>query len=388
MSEDSRKDERPRRSGGPQGRAGGGESRSSGGRSAGSGSGSHSGSGRTGDSSRSSNAARGGSGASASGRSGSAGERSSSSSRSPRAGGASRSTGDRARRDSDQRLWTRDGKPARGDRDARDLTDDHSGVDTRSVRPHHEDPPIPDDVTEKSLDRAARNELKTLTAENQEFVARHLAMAARLIDEDPELAHQHALSASRRGGRIGMVRESLAITAYATGDFALALRELRTFRRLTGRDDQLPMMVDSERGLGRPDRALELGRSVPRASLPVPVQVELAIAMSGARLDLGQPERALEELTIPQLDPTKAFSWSPQLFAAYATVLEDLGRGAEAAAWHARAERAEEVLDAAVDADAFDTVQIVDVELDGDALTSSSEAVGSSTSGSISAADE
>ncbi len=39
------------------------------------------------------------------------------------------------------------------------------------------------------------------------------------------------------------------------------------------------MMVDSERGMGRPERALELGRSVPRASLPVPVQVELAIAL-------------------------------------------------------------------------------------------------------------
>lgn len=238
------------------------------------------------------------------------------------------------------------------------------------------------------MDRAARNELKTLTAENQEFVARHLAMAARLIDEDPELAHQHALSASRRGGRIGMVRESLAITAYATGDFALALRELRTYRRLTGRDDQLPMMVDSERGLGRPDRALELGRSVPRASLPVPVQVELAIAMSGARLDLGQPERALEELTIPQLDPSKAFSWSPQLFAAYATVLEDLGRDAEAATWHARAERAEEALGAAEDTDAFDTVEIVEVELEADALAASGDAGDSSTSGSAFTASE
>lgn len=388
MSDDSRRDERPRRPDGPQGRSGGGSSRSSGGRSAGSGSGSRSSSGRSGDSSRSSNGSRGSSGASAGGRSSSGSERSGASSRSPRTGGAPRSAGDRSRGDADQRLWTRDGKPARGDRDARDLPDDQSGFDTRSVRPHHEDPPIPDDVTEKSLDRAARNELKTLTAENQEFVARHLAMAARLIDDDPELAHEHALSASRRGGRIGMVRESLAITAYATGDFALALRELRTFRRLTGRDDQLPMMVDSERGLGRPDRALELGRSVPRSSLPVPVQVELAIAMSGARLDLGQPERALEELTIPQLDPTKAFSWSPQLFAAYATVLEDLGRDAEAAAWHARAERAEEALDAAADADAFDTVEIVDVELDGHALEPSSGVVDSSVPDSTSATDE
>jgi hypothetical protein len=51
-------------------------------------------------------------------------------------------------------------------------------------------------------------------------------------------------------------------------------------------------------------------------SLPVPVQVELAIAMSGARLDLGQAAVALVELQIPQLDPTTAYSWSPMLFAA------------------------------------------------------------------------
>src|SRR5690606_19036933 len=110
------------------------------------------------------------------------------------------------------------------------------------------------DVTPADLDRVARNELKTLSKENAEGVARHLAMAARLIDQDPELAHAHATSAARRAGRIGVVRETLAITAYATGDFALALRELRTYRRITGRDDQLPMMVDSERGLGRPDK--------------------------------------------------------------------------------------------------------------------------------------
>ncbi len=85
-------------------------------------------------------------------------------------------------------------------------------------------------------------------------------------------------------------------------------------------------MVDSERGVGRPDRALEVGRAVDRAELPVAVQVSLAIAMSGARLDQGQPELALAELEIPQLDPDRAFSYSPALFSAYAEVLDELGR--------------------------------------------------------------
>jgi hypothetical protein len=203
---------------------------------------------------------------------------------------------------------------------------------------------IPDDVQAKELDRVARAQLKTLEKENADEIARHLVMVARLIDTDPALAHQHAVSAARRGGRISVVRETLAITAYSTGDFALALRELRTYRRISGKDDQLPLMVDSERGLGRPDRALELGRSVPRSSLPVEVQVLLAIAMSGARLDLGQTEAALVELQIPQLDPERAFPWSPVLFDAYATVLEELGRAEEAEVWFRRAEVAEEAL--------------------------------------------
>jgi hypothetical protein len=169
-------------------------------------------------------------------------------------------------------------------------------------------------------------------------------MASRLIEEDPELAHRHALAASRRAGRIAIVRETLAITAYETGDFALALRELRTYRRISGKNDQLPLMVDSERGVGRPDRALEVGRSVDRSELPNDVQVALAIAMSGARLDLGQTEAALAELEIPQLDRARAFSYSPALFDAYATVLEDLGRTSDAAEWRTLAERAREAL--------------------------------------------
>ncbi|MCR2816822.1 tetratricopeptide repeat protein [Microbacterium sp. zg.Y843] len=185
-------------------------------------------------------------------------------------------------------------------------------------------------------------------------------MAAMLIDEDPQLAHEHALAAIRRAGRIAVARETAAITAYAIGDFALALRELRTYRRISGRDDQIALMVDSERGVGRPDRALELGRSVDRAALPTPARVELAIAMSGAQLDLGQPQRALAELDIPELDPDRAFEWSPALFAARATVLAELGRDEESAEWQRRAVVAAEAIDAALGSSADEEYQIVD----------------------------
>ncbi|MFJ4996512.1 primosomal protein, partial [Microbacterium sp. NPDC088619] len=231
-------------------------------------------------------------------------------------------------------------------------------------RPRFNDPHIPDEVTARDLHTSARNELKTLSKENAELVARHLAMASQLIDEDPARAHEHALAASRRAGRIAIVRETLGITAYATGDFALALRELRTYRRISGKDDQIALMVDSERGIGRPDRALETGRAVDRAALTTPVRVSLAIAMSGARLDQGDLELALGELEIPELDPDRAFEWSPALFAARAAVLEDLGRNDEADFWAHRAEVAAEAL--GVDEAGDEEILIEDGLIEGD----------------------
>ena len=257
-----------------------------------------------------------------------------------------------AKRDGDKKSFSpRDGssRPPRAGAGRDERRDDRQSrpEELRAVRPAFDEPTVPDEVTASDLNAAARNQLKTLSKENADAVARHLAMAAEVIDADPELAHRHAIAATRRAGRIGVVRETAAITAYAIGDFALALRELRTYRRISGRDDQIALMVDSERGVGRPDRALEVGRAVERSTLAPAVRVELAIAMSGARLDLGQTERALQELDIPELDPNRAFEWSPGLFAARAAVLEELGRDDEAREWRRRAEVAEDALDVA-----------------------------------------
>jgi hypothetical protein len=205
-------------------------------------------------------------------------------------------------------------------------------------------PLIPDEITEKDLELGLRVQLKTLTPENAERVARHLAMVGLLIDQDPELAHEHALAAASRAARIAFIRETVGITAYTVGDFAVALRELLTFRRISGSNDQLPLMVDCERGLGRPDRALELARSVDRADLLPGVRVNLAIAMSGARLDRGENDLALAELQIPELNPEKVFPYSVPLFFAYADTLEILGKEAEAKRWASLAERADVAL--------------------------------------------
>ena len=134
-------------------------------------------------------------------------------------------------------------------------------------RPATIDPLIPDDVMPAELPREARAELRTVSKETADLVARHLVMAGRLIDDDPKSAYAHAEAARRRLPRIAVVREAVGLCAYANGDWAEALAELRASRRINGSVDHLPVMADCERGLGRPDGRWPLPRVRRRADL-------------------------------------------------------------------------------------------------------------------------
>ncbi|MBG6181577.1 hypothetical protein [Arthrobacter sp. CAN_A1] len=218
--------------------------------------------------------------------------------------------------------------------------------DLRSAnRPDRErSPDIDEDVTGAELDRVTRAQIRNLEEKSAEWVARHLVMAGRLLDDEPELAFQHALAASRRGGRLAVVREAVGLTAYAAGHYGEALREFRTYRRISGSNDHLPVMADCERGLGRPDRALDLAQSEEAEGLSSAGKVELAMVVSGARSDLGQLDAAVAALEISQLDRNRAFSYSPRLFRTYAEALAAVGRTAEAEQWRRQAGIADSAL--------------------------------------------
>ncbi|APF41695.1 hypothetical protein BHE16_03700 [Neomicrococcus aestuarii] len=194
-------------------------------------------------------------------------------------------------------------------------------------------------------------------------MSKHLVMAGRLMDEDPEMAYEHAIAASRRGGRVAVVREAVGLTAYNKGDYHEALRELRTFRRISGSNIHLALMADCERGLGRPEKALETIHSEAAEELDVPTKVELAIVASGAQQDLGNLEAAIAELEIPQLDINRAFSFSPRLFEAYADVLEKADRAEDAVKWRNQIKVAESALGMGE----FEEPEIVDLIEDDDA---------------------
>ncbi len=201
----------------------------------------------------------------------------------------------------------------------------------------YDGPALPDDVTGKELGRDVTDQLRGLPERLGARVARHLVMAGRLADSDPQVAFAHARAARARAARVAAVREAYGELAYLTGQWAEALRELKTVRRMTGRPDHLAVIADCERALGRPDRALALARDPGAELLGAQGRAELAIVVAGARRDRGEVEAAVALLERADIRTHSRDSWVPRLRYAYADALEAAGREAEALEWFHRA---------------------------------------------------
>ncbi len=93
----------------------------------------------------------------------------------------------------------------------------------------------------------------------------------------------------------------MGIAAYNAGEWQEAVSELRAARRITGNTALLPLIADSERGLGRPERAIEIARSDDGRALTGEEATEMRIVESGARIDLGEPEKAVVTLQAADL---------------------------------------------------------------------------------------
>lgn len=158
-------------------------------------------------------------------------------------------------------------------------------------------------------------------------------MASKLLEDDPSMALVHARAARQRAGRIAVVRETAGVTAYHAGEWAEALSELRAARRMAGGPGLLAVMADCERGLGRPERAIELGRSDEARALTGNEATELRIVVAGARMDVGQFDQAVVTLQTADLDPARTGSAAARLFYAYADALVTAGRLEEAMKW-------------------------------------------------------
>jgi tetratricopeptide (TPR) repeat protein len=160
--------------------------------------------------------------------------------------------------------------------------------------------------------------------------------AGQLIDTDPQTAYQHTLAARARAARVAVVREACGEAAYAAGEFADALSELRAAKRMNGATDYLPVMADCERALGRPEKALALAKSPGVANLPPELQAEMTIVEAGARRDMGDLDAAVRTLENAPLRSRSRADWVVRLRYAYADTLLAAGRRDEAVQWFHR----------------------------------------------------
>ena len=110
-----------------------------------------------------------------------------------REGSAGRPDRGRPEGQSRNRGGSRPARPAR-ETDQRPEWQTRVAPKVRADKP--KSPPVPEEITPADLQMPIRVQLKTLSAENAEMTARHLAMVDLLIEQDPELAHQHAQAAA------------------------------------------------------------------------------------------------------------------------------------------------------------------------------------------------
>ncbi|WP_189840245.1 hypothetical protein [Streptomyces umbrinus] len=233
--------------------------------------------------------------------------------------------------------------------------------------------PIPDDVTGDEIDKDVKQELQSLPKGLAEDVSRNLVMVARLIDEDPEGAYGYSRVALRLASRVAAVREAAGFAAYASQKYSEALAEFRAARRMTGNVDLWPVMADCERGLGRPEKALDMAGAPEVQKLDKAGQVEMRLVAAGARRDMDQLDAAIVTLQSPELASNSVQPWTARLRYAYADALLAAGREGEAREWFAKAVESDK--DGSTDASdrlaELDGVEFVDalVEDDGDSDT-------------------
>jgi tetratricopeptide (TPR) repeat protein len=261
----------------------------------------------------------------------------------------------------------RDERPARGgersarggDRPAR-ANDWKRPADKQAARTTeqaiYDGPEIPEDITGKELDRSISAQFKGLPEKLAARVARHLAAAGAVLEEDPETAYQHTLAARARAPRLAVVREAVGEAAYASGHYAEALAELRAAKRMNGVTAYLPIMADCHRALGQPEQALKLAKSPSVANFSPEAKAEMTIVEAGARRDMGQLDAALRTLELAPLQSKSRGAWVVRLRYAYADTLEAAGRDTDALTWFHRTHGADgdDLTDAAERAEALE----------------------------------
>jgi tetratricopeptide (TPR) repeat protein len=149
-------------------------------------------------------------------------------------------------------------------------------------------------VSSGQLPKWVREEiLRSTPKDRRDPALNHLAKALNQFADDrygaalPELR-----KAKNLAPRSSTVREMLGLSAYHTGQWEEALRELRTFRRLTGDVMHMPVEMDCLRALGRPGDVIKTWNLLQDLDTSATVGHEARVVYASFLLDQGKTHEA------------------------------------------------------------------------------------------------
>lgn len=121
--------------------------------------------------------------------------------------------------------------------------------------------------------------------------------SAALSDGRFQAAQRFARAAKELSPRDATVREVLGLASYRLGDWGTALRELRTYRRLSGEPTHLPVEMDTLRAMGRPHDVEEAWNQLERLDRAPAVYKEGRVIYASFLIDEGRTAEARRVVT-------------------------------------------------------------------------------------------
>lgn len=185
---------------------------------------------------------------------------------------------------------------------------------------------LPDDIV-KELHTTARPGKGEILV--KVFADAAAAFQAEDFDEAIKLGDQ----AKHMALRAVSIREFLGLAYYHQGRWQEAARELSTFRRISGTAEQNPVLADSYRAMGKPEKALEYVDEIVRGTVPDSVYFEGAIVGAGALADLNRLDDAIARLEALDLQPKVAEAHHLRAWYMLGDLLARKGRFTQAREW-------------------------------------------------------
>jgi len=144
------------------------------------------------------------------------------------------------------------------------------------------------------LPKWVRDEIQRSTPKDRRQPAlTHLGTAMEsFADERYPAAVSELRKAKELSPRSATIRELLGLSAYRSGYWDEALRELRTFRRLTGDLIHYPVEMDSLRALDRPDDVIKAWERLQEYDISPTINHEARVVYASFLLDQNRPRDA------------------------------------------------------------------------------------------------